>query len=417
MNQATSSLTVRTFLKELSPEARFLFFGAFLNQLGYVIQGYLIAYMHMNSFSLDQAGLGLGLFSAASICGTFIGSTLSERLGYGKTIALASFGLAMTVLLIPRAVISSEPAWVWMGALVLCGLFAQMSRPASGVVLSEHVPSQYRVMGFSMFRVALNVGGALSPLLATALIPHGWYYVFGLSAICSAGYGLIAWLKLSGGTIPTSDSPSPQQVAPASWLSIVADGKFVSFLMAMFLSSVVFTQFTSTVPAAIESKGLPLESYSSLLTIYAIVLVVLELKISAVVSKFSDWIPATVGTTLICLAVTAIGYSIGNDWLMKISSAFVVLGVMISGPTMFAYPAKFPVAIRSRCIAATQSAFFAGMTVGPVVGLYMFRNFGSTVWLGCLMLAVISGGLVVVGIKHDGHIATTKDQNHVESVS
>ncbi|MFC4160853.1 MFS transporter [Chitinimonas lacunae] len=414
MTQLSPPVSVTGFLRETNSTTRILLFGAFLNQLGYFIQAYLIVYMSASGFSVDQAGLGLGLFCAASIIGTIVGSSLCDRFGSRNTIAIASGFLALSVVFVPSIVRADMPTVGWMGWLFLCGFFAQMSRPASGVILSAHVPDRYRVMGFSMFRIALNVGGAAGPLLATVLIPYGWHYVFALNAVCSIGYCLIALLMLPNESAAKATQATTPEIHKVSWGALLTDGKFVAFLLSMLLSSVVFIQFTSTVPVAIESKGLPLASYSSLLTIYAIVLILLELKISAIVSRFQDWIPATVGTTLLCLGVASFGLSLGSDLLMKISATVLVVGLMISGPTMFAYPASFPMEMRSRYIGATQAAFSTGNALGPVIGLYLFNSYGSVVWIVCLVLAILSGLLVMVGMKPN---AKSKENNDVKFAS
>lgn len=393
--------SVRAIIGETSATVRYLLLGAFVNQLGYFIQAYLIVFMLTRGFDVIEASWGLAVLSGGSIIGTLAGATLSTRVGNRNAIIFATAAMAVSVALVPFLVDASNPIWVWTSSIFVCGVFAQMYRPPAATILSEQIPEENHVMGFSMFRIALNLGGAVGPLIATVLAGISWSAVFWVNALCSLGYMVIAITKLP------RDNSSPVAVssgslaleAKGSWNTVLKDMKFWAFLWAMFLSSIVFIQFTSTVPVAIETRGFPLGSYSVLLSVYALVLITCELKISSITQRFPSWIPATIGTIVLCLGVASFGLTLGNTLGLILSAVILVSGLMISGPTMFAYPAKFPLATRSKYIGATQSSFSAGNAVGPVIGIFIFREAGDVIWFVCLLLAFVSGALLIIGMR------------------
>lgn len=401
--------SVLEVLKETPATVRYLLLGAFINQLGYFIQAYLLVFMLSRNFTVIQAGWALALLGSGAILGTLIGASLGSRMGNRNAIALATSAMGVSVALIPFLVNASLPVVVWGASIFITGLFAQMYRPAAATILSKHMPQAHQVMGFSMFRIAINLGAAVGPVLATLLAKVDWSLVFWLNAACSLAYAGIALTKLPQDETSAAQHGSEHtKNGSASWGYVLKDAKFWAFLLAMFLSSIVYMQIYSTLPVAIESRGLPLETYSLLLTVSAAIIISLELKISSVVRRFPGWIPATVGTTVLCLGVASFGLTLGSNWLLILSMVVMVSGLMTSGPTMFAYPASFPQVVRAKYIGANQAMFSAGNALGPVIGVAIFREFDSFVWVFCFILALVSGALVIVGMRPSNN-STAKD--------
>lgn len=402
MASKTADTSVLQTLKDTSPTVRYLLFGAFINQIGYFIQAYIIVFMLAVGFDALAAGWGLAIFSGGSIFGTLAAATLTARIGDRNTIIVSAILMAVCVALVPIAVAPDNPTYLWVASIALTGFFAQMYRPAAANILGHHFTPDQHVMGFSMLRVALNLGGAIGPVLATLLSQFDWSLVFWFNAIASLTYAVIAWMKIpderfnadQDNAVETGDGPRA-----SVWLQMFSDWRFMAFLMAMFLSSVVYIQFYAVVPLAIEREGLSLATYSTLLSVYALILISAELKISAIVRRYPVWIPATVGTTVLCLGIASFGITLGSQIGLILSAVILVGGLMTSGPTMFAYPARFPVAVRSVYISANQAAFSAGNAIGPVIGVVVFNYFGGWVWGLCFALAIISGALVAYGMR------------------
>ncbi|MCA3560008.1 MAG: MFS transporter [Aestuariivirga sp.] len=393
--------TVLQVLKGTSLTVRFLLAGAFINQLGYFIQAYIIVFMVARGFDTLQAGWGLATFSAGSILGTLLAAPLAARIGDRSTIMLASLCTALFVAMIPIGVRPDLPVFAWAGSIALAGVFAQMYRPAAANILSHHFRQDLQVMGFSMLRIALNLGGAVGPVVATALAAWNWDLVFGFNAFTSLLFAGMAAAFIRDPRPATGDARDDVGTpsATSAWSHLMRDGRFIAFLGAMFLSSIVFAQFYATVPIGIEAQGMPLKVYSTLLSTYAVVLILCELKISSIVRRYPVWKPAALGTTVLCLGVASFGLTLHSAAGQMASTVLLVGGLIISGPTMFAYPARFPLAVRRLYISANQAAFSAGLAIGPIVGIAIFNSHSGLIWLICLALALISGMLCVVGMR------------------
>ena len=388
-----------SFLKSLNSNVKFLLLGVLIFQLGFFIQAYIIVYMLSKGFSNSQAGWSLALLSGASILGAIVGSNVGAKFSSKVNIIFSSVGLSVFAALIPHMVLIDKAPVLWISVISLAGFFSQMYRPSVSVLLSENLSSDVQIMGFSLFRIALNVGGALGPLLATWLASHDWQYVFSMNSICALTFAVMVFFFVDDKKIThTSDNSVGVE---AGWAEVLKDKKYWYFLIAMFLSSIAYIQIYSTVPVALESKGFPLDSYSDILITYSVILILFELQISSFVRKFPSWVPALFGTFVLCFGVATFGVTINHGNMIILSSVIMVSGLMVSGPTMFAYPATFPHAIRGKYIAANQISFTLGNALGPVIGLFFFSFSPSLIWWCCLSIAIICCGLIYAGMKAD----------------
>jgi MFS family permease len=184
----------------------------------------------------------------------------------------------------------------------------------------------------------------------------------------------------------------------------VRDGRYLVFLGAVLLATVIYVQYLVALPLKITGEGHPAALYSIVLTTASVILVLAELKITSYVRK---WVPrvAVAGGTVV-MGLGAIGYALGsNAVVIVVCTAVFVLGVMISGPTAFAYPATFPAAVRARYLGAHQATFGLGSALGPTLGVLAWGALGNGVWLLCGVLALVSGWFALVGMREGKPLA------------
>src|SRR5437762_2440432 len=95
--------SLRNDLRSLPRGAWILFFGTFLNKFGAFVLPFLAIYMTRLGFSTVQAGLAIGAYGVGSLCASFLGGSLADRLGRRKTIVLSMFSAAVTMLCLSQA--------------------------------------------------------------------------------------------------------------------------------------------------------------------------------------------------------------------------------------------------------------------------------------------------------------------------
>jgi predicted MFS family arabinose efflux permease len=404
MNDASSAKKasdgVLAAIRATPTSIRYLLGGMLLNQLGAFVQSFLLLYLVHRGVSAELAGVGLVAYAVGAIIGSTLGGELAHRLGTRSTIGLAMAASGPLVALIP---LLSGPGTFWLVILDvgLAGLVTQAYRPAASVMLAELMPEKFQVMSFSMMRIALNAGAAGAALLATVFIAVNWDLLFYVDGATALLYSLLAFTLLPNVVAPEEEKPAPgENASRSSTYSVLArDGRFLMYLAAVFIGTVVYAQYTVALPLKIVADGLSTDLYSFVLATSGIVLITCELKITSYIVKWPPSLAVFLGHVVFGLAFLGWGLSSGNAAVVIISAAMFTGGLMMSGPTMFARPAKVPARYRGRYLGVTSSVMGLAQALGPILGVLAWTALGS-VWFPVLtVLAVITGALAWGGIK------------------
>lgn len=385
---------VRASLRGMPRPVLYLLSGVMVNQLGAYVQTFLLLYLAVRGFSTGQAGVALTVYSAGTVCGTLLGAELTQRLGPRTTITAAMTVSAVSVASVPAL---SVPRLypVLLIVTAMAGLATQAYRPAAAVLLSDLAPEGQRVMAFSMMRIALNAGAAGTPLLAAALIVVDWNLLYWIDGGTALAYAILA-LTLLPRTEAPREEPSGRRTA---YRVLLRDGRYLLFLGSVLLGTLVYIQYTVALPLKLRAEHQPVWLYSAALTTSSVILVCCELKVTSYVRHWRPHLAVCSGTVLVGLGMAGYGLVAGSVSLVIASTVVFVVGVMISGPTMFAYPASFPDAVRTRYVGAHQAVFGLGMAIGPAVGVLGWLRLGGGVWYACGLVNLVSAGCAWVAMR------------------
>jgi len=351
-----------------------LLFGVLVNKLGAFMQVFLVLYMTSREFSDVQGGFALGAYGAGSVLGVLLGGTFTDRIGPRLTIV---FGMAGTSVLL-LGVLYVHVYWALLLAVAAVGVISQLYRPASAVLLAELTPEHRQVMVFAMYRLALNVGTTAAPVVGALLLTVSYDLLFWGEALASLGYAAIALFALPRGV------SAPAKVEPGTstgYLAVLADRRFVAYLIAMLINAAVYVQYLSTLPLAMRDAGLDVFWYGVVVAINGAVVICFELLMTKVVQHWPMRIVLAIGFTLLGggLALYALP---GGLAVFVIGTLMWSLAEIIEGPTMFAYPAKAgPEHLRGRYLGSAHAMFGVGSALGPVVGVALWVQLGPTSWL------------------------------------
>ncbi|WP_280268441.1 MFS transporter [Nocardia wallacei] len=374
---------------------RVLLLGVLINQLGAFVQTFLVLYLIHHEFSLGRAGFALTAYSAGAVLGTMLGGELTHRLGPRTTIVASMTASAACLALIPPL---SDPDSVLalVAVVAAAGLVTQAYRPAAAVLLSDLMPEQFRVMGFSMMRIALNTGAALAPLLAAGLILIDWNLLYWVDAATALAYAVLALTLL-----PATSAPKPDPAAPhrrSGYAVIARDYRYQLFLASVLLGTLIYVQYTVALPLNLAREGYSTAWYSAVLVTASVVLIAFELKITSYLTHRRGNVVGAVGTAIMGLGVA--GYALAGSAIavVLVCTAVFVLGVMINGPTMFAYPSTFPDAVKARYVATHQATFGLGLALGPTFGVLAWEQLGAGVWPLCGALGLAAAWFAYAGM-------------------
>lgn len=392
-----SALGVFATLRATPPAARYLLGGVLVNQLGAFVQTFLVLYLVHRGLPVQQAGLSLAVYALGAIFGVLLGGELTHRLGARNTITAAMASSAVLVSSLPW--LSTPDRFPMLLAVAaLAGLVTQAYRPAAAALLSDVVAEEHRVMAFSMMRIAMNIGAAGGPLIAAGLILVNWDLLFWFDGVTALAYSLLAaaFLPRAAGLGQHSAAEAPPK---AGYLVVLRDRRFLAFLASMGLSAIIYVQFMTTLPLKITSEGHSATVYSVVLTLSSTILITCELWITTYVRHWLPSLAGGLGTALMAFGLA--GYGLPGGWvaLILLSTVVFVTGMMVSGPSMNAQPAKAPAAVKGRYIAASQAIFGIGMAVGPAVGVLAWNRLGDGVWLLCGIVGLVAAACAAVGMR------------------
>jgi predicted MFS family arabinose efflux permease len=386
-------------LREAPRAVKALLLGVIVNKLGMFLQVFLVLFLTERGFSQLQAGFALGMYAVGSILGVLVGGALTDRLGIRRVILISLIGTAG--LVVSLLYLNSFPAI--LVAVVLVGAIGQPYRPASSALLAELTPAHRRVMIFAMYRLALNIGATAAPLIGVALLSISYDLLFWCQAVAALGYAVIVAVALprpeqSAKPVPAAPEPA-SDTAPAGpsgpaaevgsgtgrprsgYLAVLADRKFVLFLIAFFVNATVYVQYVSVLPLAMESAGLATIWYSLAISLNGFIVITCELLVTKVVQRWPMRFAAAAGFVL--LACGRMFYALpGGVGIFLIGTLIWTLAEIVAGPTMSAFPAiSSPARLRGRYIGSAQAVFGLGSAVGPVVGVFLWNSSGRAVWL------------------------------------
>ncbi|MEU9144207.1 MFS transporter [Streptomyces sp. NPDC048349] len=397
---------VKTVWRESPTAVKSLLVGTAVNRLGGFIQVFMVLYMTQRGFSDTQAGVALGVYGAGTVLGVLTGGWMSDRIGPRLTIMST---LVSSALLFP-AVLYLDGYLAILAVIGVGAALSQAYRPASTSMISQLIPAERQVMIFAMVRLAINLGTTAAPLLGAALVQVSWDFLFWGEAVAILVFATVAGVTLprgqgAAGEKETGRDPEAQTARgrKPSYLAVLADGRYLLFLLAMFASSVIYIQYVSTLPLTVRHLGLGTGVYAAMVALNGALVITCELLVAKVVQRWPARIAVIAG-----VALTGIGMSLyALPWgiaALVIATLVWSLGEIVGYPTLFfAYPAQAgPPELRGRYLGASNSLYGLGTAVGPFLGVMLWNRFGDGLWLGCGALGLLAVGAAWLGVRPKG---------------
>ncbi|MFC0430666.1 MFS transporter [Kutzneria buriramensis] len=392
---------VLAVLKATPNPVRYLFAGMIINQLGAFVQTFLVLYLTFRGVPVAVAGICVAAYSVGSIFGSMAGGELAHRFGSRATIAAAMTCSGPLVATIPFVSGQGTP-WALFGVVALAGLVTQAYRPAAALLLADLMPEQHRVMGFSMMRIALNIGAAVAPMLAALLILLDWDLLFWADGATALVWALLAFVLLPKGTTARREAEPavPATSGRAVYAVLLRDRRFLCYLLAAMFGMIVYAGSMAALPLEIVADGYPTGLYSAVLMISSIVLITCELKITTYIVRIPKRLAGFSGNVVTGLGFALYGLMAVHPVFVVVGALLVVAGLMIHGPSTSSHPATFPAHLRSRYIGTRESVIGFAAATGPIVGLSIRGWLGGPVfWAFCALLSVAAGSLHLYGLK------------------
>lgn len=384
--------------RQTSLTSKALLFGVFVNRLGAFLQIFLVLFMTHRGFTVGQAGFALGVYGAGHVLGSFVGGWLTDRLSARAATLISMLGSAALIV----SILYIDVYWLILLAILVVSTVSQLNRPAAQAMLAELTKPGQLVMTMAMYRLAINLGTAVTPIVGVALVSVSYSLLFYAEAAAAVLYSAIAWKFLPGKASAEDQAAAAAAKAAETkqgYRAVLADWRYDFYLAAVFLVTIVYCQYIAVLPLAIVDEGLSLWWYSLVVSANAIVVAVCEVPATKYVQKWPLRITAIAGFGLV-----AVGYGV---YAIALIPVLLILGTIvwtaseiIGAPTTFAYPGMVaPPHLRGRYSGAMLSVFGLGNAVGPAVGVWAWSHLGQTFWLWAGGVAILSAVCARIGMR------------------
>lgn len=409
----TGAPTISSTVRSLTLPVWVLLIGTFVNTVGSFLMLFLTLYLTQKGISPAYAGIALGAWGAGRIVGAFAGGSIADRLGYRSTMAFSMLSMAVMVVGLIMAANQRDP-WLVIGASLIAATVGGVWRPAAQALLTDLTPRDRLVTVTAIYRLSFNAGMLISPVLGAFLSRIHWDLLFWVEVGSSALFGLLVLTALprdagarvepaapAAGPAVAAETASPVRKAPArgGYAQVLADRRFMVYLLAMVLNAAIYIQAPSVLSLHLNSLGYETTVFGTLAALNALIVILLEVPFTRVTQRYQARTAIVVGMALVGLGLSFYSLPLGVAGFV-LATVVWSMGEVTASPSMIAYPGLIaPPELRGRYIAATAVASQAGYSIGPMVGTAVWASIGGHVFWLAGVLSVLTVVLAMVSVR------------------
>ncbi|GAA2377556.1 MFS transporter [Dactylosporangium salmoneum] len=355
---------------------------------GFVILFLTIYLTTRRGFSESAAGLVIGLYGVGGALGVTVGGHLADRWGRrpAALLALGSSSVVMVGLGLARAPLTI------MAAALLLGAATETARPALGAMVTDLVPGKDRMRAFSTYYWAINLGFAVSAVVAGFAAQAGYFALFaGDAATTAAAALLVAW-RVKETRPEVVAGPEPER---GSFRAVLRDRVFVGFVACNLLVALVILQHASMLPLAMISDGLSSRTFGLVIALNGVLIVAGQMAVSRMLANRRAAYVLPLSALIIGIGFGLVAFA--HSPLAYAGTVVVwTAGEMLNAPSNAALLAGLsPVSMRGRYQGAFglswQLASFLAPTLGGAVRDHAGDAGNTVLWLGCLAVGAVAG--------------------------
>ena len=359
-----------------------LFAGTLINRFGSFVFVFLTFYLTSQGYSAAQAGFAVGMYGAGAIGASLAGGWMADHLGRRNSIVLS-----MVLSAIVMAVFSQATGYALLVVLSLvAGFCSEMYRPAASALIADVTTPAQRVTAYAVYRLAINLGFAIGPAVGGFVAHKSFIYLFIGDAVTSLVYAGIAIAMIPNRVVEHHVDPE----AKNAFRTIMHDTRYLLFLGATLMGSMVFMQHVSGFPLQIKAYGYSSGTFGILLSLNGALICLTELPLTAYLRRHPARQVMAIGFLVFGAGFVMTGFVSAIPWLV-VAAIIWTIGEMFYFPMSAAHVANVsPPHMRGRYQGAWGIAWGTGAVIGPMLGTHIFEWNARALWLAC-------GGCSLIG--------------------
>ncbi|AZM55260.1 MFS transporter [Streptomyces sp. WAC 01529] len=379
----------RDTLRGLPRRVWIISLGSLILQVGSFLPVFIVLYLTQRGHSAGAAGLVLGAAGLGSVLGNVIGGYLADTIGRRPAILLSVVSTSGLTALVPF--VAPLPAIVIVVGLI--GVTSQIHRPAMAAVLVDAVSgTKQRLAAFGVLRFAMNIGAALGGVLGGVVASISYVGLFLGEAAALLLFGLLVAVLLRDTKAPEPDPEDAEKQAELTigYRQALADPTLVRFLLMTVFAMFVYIQTTVGLPLHVSDVGLNERHFGLLMGLNGLMVVVLELPIISVISRFRPEYVLAVGNLFTCVGLTLTGFTTGMGLLAAAVLIWTFGEIVYSSIVQAHLVSLTPPGMVGRYQGLYGAAYTVGTGAGPVIGGAVFAFAPWALWTMTGVLGLLS---------------------------
>ena len=354
------------------PIAWGLIFGTFLSRAGFFMSiPFLGIYLHEIK-GIDPATTGaiLAVSFFVSTFSSFFGGAWSDKIGRFPVMMFSMFLWSFVFI----GFTMGEHVWQFILLNALSGLCRSIFEPTARALLVDLTPQENRVDVFNARYFAINIGGAIGPLVGLSLGASETTLPFIISGLIYFVYGtlIIYWKKKYATSVKISETT--EKTSLLSSLKIISRDKvFRYFLIGNIFVAGGYAHLDTTLAQYLGSDKVGL--YSILFFTNAASILLLQYPIIRFMKRYSPLTALKVGSFLFGAGIVGFGISHSLILLILAMVLFTIGEILcfIIGDVLIGDIA--PIYLRGAYYGAS-GLMFIGQSAGAWVGGMLLASFG-----------------------------------------
>lgn len=314
--------------KGLSKDIWFLAIIYFVNRCGEMVIPFMSVYLtDQLGFSKTQTGIVLFCFGMGALVGSNIGGYLTDAIGNFKVMALSLLGMGFAF----SSIVFFKTFYLLSMWMFITAIFSSMFSPAAFSAVSLWGKPENITRGFTLLRMAINLGIAIGPAIGGLIAFHlGYTWIF----IVDGATSLLALLTLFLLLKHRDKKYQKKEEASKVKESPYKDGVLVLFLILNLFNMIAFFQILFSVPVYFKEE-IHLEEWmiGLFFTANGLIIFLLEMPLVYIIEQRNRFIkPLVMGALMIGVGYASLSLFSNPVVAIVIFSILIGVGETINFP-------------------------------------------------------------------------------------
>jgi MFS family permease len=331
----------------------------------------------------------MSINSLSGLTASILAGSLVDRFGRKSVMTVGLFGTAVAYL----GYIYAGSYWHFAVLMLTSGLFNPLYRLGSDAILADMLSPADRVQGYSIFRMARNIGVALGPILGGIVLSSNYNIGFMGAAAALTFYGLITLFFLRETLVrdPNAKHESLREQIHV-YRQALTNKPFAHMVGAFTLMEICAALMWVLLAVYVKQNfGVAEATYSWLPTTNALMVVFLQVFITRIIKRYRDTQVMPIGALFYAVAMMIVGLS-SQFWGFWLAMVVMTIGELITAPTATTFVANLaPQDQRGRYLGVFGLTWHVAMAIGPFAAGILTDAFGiRSPWFVSVLVGLLS---------------------------